>query len=62
VIQIGVGCEHSGANVSLTKRNTIEKGSTSMREIDQEKVFHSFLKGVAVGLFASYLFFLIAGV
>ncbi len=33
-----------------------------MREIDQEKIFHAFLKGVAVGLFAAYLFFLIAGV
>ena len=33
-----------------------------MREIEQEKIFHAFLKGVAVGLFASYLFFLIFGV
>ena len=33
-----------------------------MRELDQEQIFHAFLKGVAVGLFAAYLFFLILGV
>ena len=49
-------------NEFLIKRSTAEKGSTDMREIDQEKVFHAFLKGVAVGLFAAYLFFLILGV
>ena len=32
-----------------------------MREIDQEKIFHAFLKGVSVGLFVAYLFFLIFG-
>jgi len=62
VIQIGVGCEHSGVNEFLIKRSTAEKGSTAMREIDQEKIFHAFLKGVSVGLFAAYLFFLIFGV
>ena len=33
-----------------------------MREIDQDKLRHAFLKGVAVGLFVSYLFFLIWGI
>ena len=54
-IQIGVGCG-TGVNEFLIKRYS-RKGSTAMREIDQEKIFHAFLKGVAVGLFAAYLFF-----
>ena len=62
MIQIGVGCEHSVPNEFLIKRSTADKGGSAMREIDQEKIFHAFLKGVAVGLFAAYLFFLIFGV
>ena len=33
-----------GSKRFLIKRSTAEKGSTAMREIDQEKIFHAFLK------------------